>query len=70
MQAGGERIFMPPLLKLLGSTLIKDNPRAGAVPALQGLLVGSRVSLQAEPPRDAAADEDRGEQPAVDMVAR
>jgi hypothetical protein len=41
----------------------------GALPALQGLLRGSGLSLQAQPSGGATDNEDIGERPAIDVVA-
>lgn len=48
-----------------------DDPREGARPviAMQGLLAGARLSLQAEPSSRVATHQDHGERPAFDMVA-
>ena len=45
------------------------NPRARAVHALQGLLAGPGLCLQAEPSGRAARDQDHRERPALDVVA-
>jgi hypothetical protein len=45
------------------------DPRTGAIHALQGLLTGPALSLQAQPSGRAAADKDIGERSAIDMVA-
>ncbi len=45
------------------------GPRTRTLHALQGLLGGSRLSLQAEPSGCAAHDQDHGERSALDMVA-
>ena len=49
----------------------EDNadPRTGALHALQGLLAGARISVQAKPSSRTADDEDFGERPALDVVA-
>ena len=45
------------------------HPRTGALHALQGLLAGPGLSLQAQPSGGAAADQDFGERSAVNVVA-
>ena len=45
------------------------DPRAGTVHALQGLLGGARLSLQAQPSGRVADHEDFGERSAIDVVA-
>ena len=46
------------------------DPRAGALHAVQGLLAGARLSVQAEPSCRAALHQDFGERSAIDVVAR
>jgi hypothetical protein len=48
----------------------EDNPdpRAGTLHALQGLLAGARLSVQAQPSSGAAADQDFRRRPSVNMV--
>jgi hypothetical protein len=46
-----------------------DDPRAGAVHAVQGLLAGAGLCLQAQPSGRAQADQDYGKRSAVVLVA-